>query len=180
MHQRTGIRQRVVTVLQAHPDLANLFVSRGRPAHESQAPFGKVVIGSETSGRAMDYHSEKRTLDLRIQLVVQSATGADDDLDALAETVENLMAADPTLNSLAERHDYQGTTFDFEGGAQADLAAAELRYSIEYIYEPVAELDDLIQVATGIDMASPRNDPQTPTGPDGQIDARATVDDLNL
>lgn len=180
MHPRASIRSQVVTILQAHPDLANLFVSRGRPAHESQAPFGKVLIGSETSVRAMDYHSEKRTLDLRIQLVVQASAGTDDALDDLAETVENLMAADPTLNSLAERHDYQGTTFDFEGGANADLAAAELRYSVEYIYEPAQDLDDLIMVATGIDMASPRNDPQLPVGADGQIDASATVDDLNI
>lgn len=180
MHARRAIRARVATVLGAHPDLANLFVSRGRPAHESQAPFGRVMIGSETSGRAIDRHAEKRSLDLRIQLVVQATTGSDDALDDLAETVEKLMAADPTLNDLAERHDYQGTSFDFDGGANADLAAAELKYSIEYIYEYEPVFDDFITAAVGIDMASPRNDPQTPAEPDGQIDASATIDDLNI
>ncbi|MDR1276387.1 MAG: hypothetical protein LBL72_08435 [Candidatus Accumulibacter sp.] len=38
------------------------------------------------------------------------------------------------------------------------------------------ELPDLSTVAVGIDMASPRNNPQLPTGPDGQIDAEVSVD----
>lgn len=180
MHPRAAIRARVKAIMESHPDLANLFVSRGRPVSERKAPYARVMINQEAAGRQMDFHSEKRTLDVKIQLVLQSVTGADDALDALAETTENLMAADPTLNNLAERHEYQGTAFDFEAGAQADLVSAELSYSVQYIYEPASEFDDFVTAAVGFDMASPRNEPQVPSGPDGQIDAAATIDDLNL
>ncbi len=179
MHSRTAIRNRVVTILSAHPDLTALFVSRGRPASESRAPFGEVVITSETASKRMDYISELRVLDLRISLVVKAVSGADAELDALAEVVENLMAADQTLSGLCEKQEYKGAQFDFEGGAVSDVASVELRYSVEYIYEPAQAFDDLVMVAIGIDMASPRNEPQVPSEPDGQIDARVTIDNLD-
>lgn len=179
-HRRADIRAQIVTVLSAHPDLTNFFVSRGRPVSELKAPYLAVVVNSESASRKSDYPSESRVLDLRILLGVKAATGADNSLDSLAETVESLMAVDPRFTDLAERSDYQGTAFDFESGAAGDLASCELRYNIEYIFEPVNEFDDLSTVDVGFDMASPRNDPQLPTGADGQIDATATIADLEL
>ena len=35
--------------------------------------------------------------------------------------------------------------------------------------------DDFLTSAVEIDLASPRNDPQDPTEPDGQIDAAVTI-----
>lgn len=180
MHQRIAIRNRLVELLQTHPDLSALFVSRGRPVSENRVPFGKVVIASETAGKKMDYISEARSLDVRILLVVKALSGADAQLDALAEQVENILAAHQTLDGLAERQEYKGTQFEFEDGATGDLSSAELRYAVDYIYEPVQVFDDLSTVAVGFDMASPRNEPQIPATPDGQIDAQVTIENLEI
>ena len=179
-HRRSEIRAQIVTVLSAHPDLTEFFVSRGRPVSERKAPYLAVVINSESASRKSDYPSESRVLDVRILLVVKAAAGTDDVLDGLAETVESLMAVDPRFSALAERSDYQGTAFDFESGAAGDLASCELRYNVEYIFEPVTEFDDFSSAVIGFDMASPRNEPQTPVGADGQIDATVTIEDLEI
>lgn len=180
MHRRAEIRAKIVDVLSAQSDLSALFVSRGRPVHESKAPFGSVVIASESASRKSDYPSESRVLDVRIALTVKSVDGVDAQLDALAEVIERLMAVDPRFDDLAERSDYQGTAFDFESGANGDLASAELRYNVEYIFEPVSDFDNFSTFSAGFDMASPRNEPQVPAGPDGQIDAEVTIENLDI
>lgn len=177
-HQRIDIRNHIVGILSDQDGLSDLFVSRGRPVSERRVPFCAVVIAGETVTKKVDHISESRRLDVRIVLVVKALAGADEALDALAENVEYALAADWDFDGLIERQEYKSAQFDFEGGAAGDLASAELRYDVEYIYEPSRDFDDLSSVAVGIDMSSPRNDPQVPATPDGQIDARVTVENL--
>lgn len=50
-----------------------------------------------------------------------------------------------------------------------------MQFTVSYYHEPAQNFGDFASAAVQFDMANPRNDPQTATGPDGQVDASTTI-----
>jgi hypothetical protein len=110
--------------------------------------------------------------------------GADDQLDDFCDLVTATIAAAiygwltpaPALAGLVQNMVQRETTLSHRGeDGQQDLLSAEITFGATYESSPAAEFDALGIVSVGFDMASPRNDPPLPVGPDGQIDARADI-----
>lgn len=133
----------------------------------------------------VDGFNIKRDLVIRIVAVVRVAEGADDELDdmcdAIEVTVKGAFDKDPALGvvplvSLAEDMTYLDTELTYTGAdGRAELAHANMSYTLTYVKGDAMILPGLKEVSIEIDMASPRNDPQIPREPDGQIDAKVRV-----
>lgn len=174
MHQRQVIREAVLQVLQAHTGLSNRYTGRLQPTGSEKLPFVRVAIAGETSQEHSDQWSEKRTVTVLLALYAKAEEHLDDVLDSLAVTVESLLCQDQTLGGACESLRYKGAAFDFDGPAN-EIGSLTLSYECVYVWAPAPVLPDFITAQIGIDMASPRNDPPTPTEPDGQLDASVTV-----
>lgn len=177
MHARRQIRHAVTTRLQAHTGLAALFEARTKPTAEERLPFANVITGPESCERLADQWREVRTVMVMVQLFVRQASDVANTLDDLAEQVEALLGDDQTLGGVCEIFDYKGCDPDFDSAAAQEAASLTLNYECKYVWSPVAAADTLGAVSVAIDVAGPRNDPQLPAEPDGQIDA---VDVINL
>jgi hypothetical protein len=171
MHQREQIRQAIFTLLQPHPLLNKLFVTRTKPTAESKLPFANVMSGTEVSEDLTDNWLEFRTLQVHVLLYVQQSPGVADALDNLAEAVENLLSKDQTLGGVCSKFRYKGCEPDYDSAVAQESALLTMNYEVEYVWEPTINADPLTTINVEVDMASPRNDPQVPATPDGQIDA---------
>lgn len=180
MHKRTAIRTDLAARMQAlSGSIAGLLVARQRhkPLAESAMPIINVQTGSEKAARNSDAYRDIRTLDVAIIISAQTDEEVADDLDDVAELVEAALGLVPTLDDLVERFEYTGMTPSYAEGAAVQAASLRLEYECDYLWQPTPDVVALATVHVDIDMASPRNNPQTPTGPDGQIDAS---DHINL
>lgn len=175
MHARRQIRAAIVQRLSAAPGLMALFGARTKPAGEEQLPFANVLTAAESAEDLADQWLELRTLHVAIHLAVRQAEGVADALDDLAEQVEILLGADQTLGGVCEFFRYQGCEPDYDSAAHLEAAALVLNYECKYVWAPSPPVDAWHTAGVQFDMAGPRNDPQFPTHPDGQIDAAATI-----
>lgn len=175
MHTRKKIREAVVEKLQGHPLLNELFLARTKATGSRRLPFANVITGGETTEDLSDQWQEKRTLQVYVQLYVLNAGSVVDELDDLAEVVEARLGSDLYLGGLCESMRYRGCQPDYESAAELEAALLTMTYEAVYIWQPDPDGDPLEMVHVEIDMSSPRNDPPNPIGPDGQLDASATI-----
>jgi hypothetical protein len=174
MHARTKIRQAVLAKLQPHPLLTTLFAARTKPNGEDRLPAANIVTGSEVSEDLGDWE-EMRSVQLQVVLEVVQDSGIVDKLDDLAEVVEALLGDDQTLGGLCDSFRYKGSDPDYTSAAAQETASLTLTYECKYRWAPDPAVDVLGTVSVLFDMAGPRNEPQLPAGPDGQIDASTTI-----
>lgn len=175
MHVRKQIRDKVKLLLAAHPGLANIYTGRVQPTHTAKMPFANVETGTESAERHVDQWREVRTVRVYIRLYDTADEHLDDKLDNLAETVEALLGLDQTLGGLVEAWEYKGVEPDTASAARVEEGSLSLEYECKYLWTPTPAVNNLGTVSAQIDMSSPRNDPPSPTVPDGQIDAAATI-----
>lgn len=175
MHTRRKIRDAVYNLLKTQPALTRMFEARTKPANEADLPFGNVTTGAETVEDLADQFKELRTLQVSVMLVVRQAAGVADKLDDLAETVEALLGAAQTLGGVCDFFRYKGCEPDYGSAAADEVAMLTMNYECKYTWELEPVLGGLSTVAVSFDMSGPRNDPQLPAQPDGQIDAAATI-----
>lgn len=175
MHSRRKIRDAVAALLAPHPLLTRLFEARTKAANEDALPFANVTTGAESVEDLADQFREIRTLPVMVTLVVRKDKGVADQLDDLAEHVENLLGLDPTLGGACEQLRYKGCEPDYTSAASEEAASLTLNYECKYVWEPSPDLDVLQTIEVQFDMAGPRNEPQLPSHPDGQVDAVATI-----
>jgi len=183
---RKAIRHAVRDLLAAQPALTGrVFASRNYPVSEKKLPVVLVYTERDVSEQVTETQ-EQHTLDVVVRVVVpgDADEGVDDQLDDLCTLVTATIAAAiygwltpmPTLTDLVENMVQRETNLAYRGDdGQQDLLAAEITFAASYSASPTAEFDQLGIVSVSFDMASPRNDPPTPIGPDGQIDARADI-----
>ncbi|MGT2507908.1 hypothetical protein [Cupriavidus basilensis] len=186
MTTRKAIRHAVRDLLAAQPALQNrVFASRNYPVTERMLPV-VLVYTERDAGEEISETLMKRTVDLVVKVFVRgdAEEGADDQLDDLCELVENTMdvamfgwlSPVPPLTTLVDEVNYRDTTLGYRGeDGQQDIMTADIVYGVEFARVPSGNFDDLGIVSIAFDMASPRNDPPQPTGPDGQVDARADI-----
>lgn len=175
MHSRQKIRDAVTAKLTAHTLLTKLFEARTKPAGEESLPSANVISGTETVEDLADQFRELRTLQVSIVLEAKQAAGVVVKLDDLAEQVESLLSTVPTLGGVCEFFRYKGCDPDYDSASAQEAASLTLNYECKYVWEPVPVVNTLTTVQVSVDMAGPRNDPQLPSRPDGQIDASATI-----
>ena len=175
MHPRQKIRKAVFERLQGYDILQALFNARTKFSLDSAMPFCNVITGTETSERDQDDYHERRTLQLFVNLYARDENLLVDTLDDLALFVEDRLSLDRTLNGICESFRYVGADPYYENADDQELGMLTLNYECVYLKPREFEGDVWRKTQIGIDMASPRNNPQKPTGPDGQIDARITI-----
>lgn len=138
-------------------------------------PLINVMTDGERVESRIDESTEKRLLTVFVKITATDDEGIADTLDAISDQVEARLSVKPDLGGLVESFDYKSMNPDYMGEASSELAQLVLEYECTYLYTTVLTGDDFLTLDAKIDMSSPRNDPQTPTGPDGQIDASATI-----
>lgn len=175
MHTRQKIRNAVYQKLQAHPSLKTLFNTRTKATNEDKLPFGNVVAESESVDDLSDQFQEFRTLQLQVELYVKDSDNVADALDLLAVDVEALLATDQTLGGICSSLRYKGFDADLDSAAEQEAARMTLKYECKYVWAPEPGFGELGTIQVSIDMSGPRNEPQLPSTPDGQIDAVDTI-----
>lgn len=187
MSDRKNIRHAVCETLKAEASLTDrVHASRQYPLLGDKPgvlPAILVYTDRDPADKVNSFQSA-RTLGLRIVVIVRADEDADDTLDIFCELIESLIesATDGTalvqtaLDALIEECTYLDTILSYTGeDGRADFVHAEMTYSLRYIRTPQQSFDDLKEAVARFDMSSPRNNPPLPIGPDGQIDATATI-----
>lgn len=135
-HVRRQIRDRVATLLIENVSLVKrrVFTTRVHPFNEENLPAISVYTGAEASERMNAGVTDIiRDLTLDIDIYVRETSKFDDDVDAIAVQVEEAMANDFTINSLAKFSVLTSTEIQFDGEADQILGIAKLTYSIRYV-----------------------------------------------
>jgi hypothetical protein len=183
--ERSIIREDLRALLDGATDAgSSVFKSRSEPFAEDDLPAIAIVTPSEDGDNlaADGGHPQlRKTLTVVIRCMVAATSDASMSiaLDTLTEQVEPLILTNIDFIKAREKLlDFNTALATTEDGAVipgvADITM-RLQYTEEY---PPVIGDDLKTIAADWDMASPRNDPQTPTGPDGQIDAQDELKNL--
>lgn len=186
MSPRKAIRHAVRDLLAAQPTLAGrVYASRNWPVGSKKLPVVLVYTERDVSEQISET-LEQHTVDIIVRIVMpgDADEGADDQLDDLCDLVTATIAAAiyrwltpvPALADLVANMVQRETSLSYRGeDGQQDLLSAEITFAATYEASPTAEFEALGIVSVGFDMASPRNNPPLPVGPDGQIDARADI-----
>lgn len=171
-HARTIVRNTVTLILQPVTGVTRKTESRFKPTKQSDLPLLNVVSGEEVKVDDIDSGRERRRVELHVVLYALAEANVEDVLDSLAEQVEALLLADETLGNKVESIVYTGASPDYDSAAAQEIASLALKFDVTYIWTmPEVSADAFTLALVSVDMAGPRNDPQLPAGPDGQIDS---------
>ena len=133
-HLRQSIRERVAAdVTSLVTTGANVFQSRIFPVEDSKLPCLLVYTTSEDS--EVTEMASPRPMTRILNVVVQGVVGAaqpDDTLDLISKEVEVALAADVSINSLANNSFLSSTEIDFNADGAKPIGTVVLNYSVEY------------------------------------------------
>ena len=133
-HLRQSIRERVAAdVTSLVTTGSNVFQSRVYPVEDSKLPCLLVYTTSEES-EVTEMASPRpitRILNVVVQGVVAMAT-PDDTLDLISKEVEVALAADVTINSLANNSFLSSTEIEINADGAKTIGTVMLNYSVEY------------------------------------------------
>jgi hypothetical protein len=134
MHVRTQIRNAVVARLTGLPLTgANVFASRVYPIDDTQLPALLInTDGEEIEPNATGLLIRSLALAIRV-LVRKPGVGLDDDLDTIAEDVEEAMATGPLLAGASEQMTLTALAVEFDREGDAPFGVLTLNYRIDYI-----------------------------------------------
>mgnify|MGYP005723894337 FL=1 len=135
-HVRKQIRDRIASTLTSSVSLVSsrVFASRVYPLTEAKLPAITVYTGSEVSNRLnMGVSDLNRSLSVEVDIYVRATNTFDDDVDAIAVQVEEAIAADFTVNSLAKEAVLSGTDIQFSGDAEQPIGVAKLTFTVRYV-----------------------------------------------
>ena len=133
-HLRQSIRERVAAdVTSLVTTGANVFQSRIFPVEDSKLPCLLVYTTSEES--EVTEMASPRPMTRILNVVVQGVVGAaqpDDTLDLISKEVEVAMAADISINSLANNSFLSSTEIEIFSEGVKPIGTVMLNYSVEY------------------------------------------------
>ena len=135
-HVRKQIRDRIASTLTSSVSLVSsrVFASRVYPLTQAKLPAITVYTGSEVSNRLnMGVSDLNRSLSVEVDIYVRATNTFDDDVDAIAVQVEEAIAADFTVNSLAKEAVLSGTDIQFSGDAEQPIGVAKLTFTVRYV-----------------------------------------------
>jgi len=139
-HARTQIRQAVIALLKGNTSAGNnVFEARVYPIDDPKLPALLVYTKLETLGeQSMSRpRTQQRELRLSIEVYVKaqskiSGRKVDEDTDALALEIEQLIAADVTLGGLVKDIVLDTTETQFSDDGERPVAVAVMNYAILY------------------------------------------------
>lgn len=134
-HARTQIRQAVIALLKGNTNAGNnVFEARVYPIDDPKLPALLVYTKLETLGeQSMSRpRTQQRELRLSIEVYVKARGKVDEDTDALALEIEQLIAADVTLGGLVKDMVLDTTETQFSDDGERPVAVAVMNYAILY------------------------------------------------
>lgn len=134
-HARTIIRQAVIALLKGNTSAGNnVFEARVYPIDDPKLPALLVYTKLETLGeQSMSRpRTQQRELRLSIEVYVKTRGKVDEDTDALALEIEQLIAADVTLGGLVKDMVLDTTETQFSDDGERPVAVAVMNYAILY------------------------------------------------
>lgn len=134
-HARTQIRQAVIALLKGNTGAGNnVFEARVYPIDDPKLPALLVYTKLETLGeQSMSRpRTQQRELRLSIEVYVKARGKVDEDTDALALEIEQLIAADITLGGLVKDMVLDTTETQFSDDGERPVAVAVMNYAILY------------------------------------------------
>lgn len=135
-HVRKSIRDRFVSTLDSNVTLVSnrVYANRVYPLTDASLPAITVYTGSETSSRYnVGVTDLNRELTVEVDIYVKAISTFDDDVDAIAVQVEEAIASDFTVNSLAKGATLVSTEINFSGEAEQPVGIAKLTFSVRYV-----------------------------------------------
>lgn len=175
----TGFKAALQTRLLAVAAFGNrIYVDRERPLEDADLPCAMIrFAGAEASRTLIHAISWQAQVDVEIIVKAAEPTRPDTTAEGYLNSVLTRLYTDMKLgNVLADDMNFTGVRT--EESAEGERVVRKLILSItgelvDGVYDVAA--DAFVTARIDIDMASPRNDPQTPADPDGQLDASATI-----
>jgi len=158
-HPRKQIRAAVVqTLLDAGLVGGRVFRSRARELQPNELPAILVYADEETAEPTSETGARCYVKDLKVRVkMVAAGDTADEDLDDLAELVEDALALDETLGGVATSVVYasmdQGMDEETQRSHVAETLTFDVRYPDQHPRTPVVP-EDLNTVAGGIDTTA--------------------------
>ncbi|MBN66953.1 MAG: hypothetical protein CMM94_05235 [Rickettsiales bacterium] len=134
-HARTQIRQAVIALLKGNTSAGNnVFEARVYPIDDPKLPALLVYTKLETLGeQSMSRpRTQQRELRLSIEVYVKARGKVDEDTDALALEIEQLIAADVTMGGLVKDMVLDTTETQFSDDGERPVAVAVMNYAILY------------------------------------------------
>jgi hypothetical protein len=134
-HVRKQIRDAVITTLTGLSTTgSNVFRSRIYPLESNKLPGLCVFSKSEatTFDTLTISRSINRVLEIGVEAYVKATSDYDNTLDTIAVEVEEAIASDVTLGSLAK--DTQVTSFEADFSGEGEQPVAIGRFTVEVIY----------------------------------------------
>ena len=170
----TVIKDQIAARLDGYPAFAGrVHIDRERPFAESDLPCANVrFIDAEADNTVAGQIDWLGNFTVTVTAMSPEPDRPDAEVERLTEIARKRIAAAENLVVTALRADH-----DVEGEVVCRAIVIELAAGwTEEVGELPDDLADLNIVHVDIDMAQPRNDPQHPPGPDGQIDAQTTIE----
>ena len=134
-HVRKQIRDAVITALTGLTTTgSNVFRSRIYPLESNKIPGLCVFSKSEatTFDTLTRPRSINRVLEIGVEAYVKATSDYDNTLDTIAVEVEEAIASDVTLGSLAK--DTQVTSFEADFSGEGEQPVSIGRFTVEVIY----------------------------------------------
>ena len=134
-HVRKQIRDAIITALTGLSTTgSNVFRSRIYPLESNKIPGLCVFSKSEatTFDTLTRPRSVNRVLEIGVEAYVKATSNYDNTLDTIAVEVEEAIASDVTLGSLAK--DTQVTSFEADFSGEGEQPVAIGRFTVEVIY----------------------------------------------
>lgn len=135
-HARTQIRAAVTTLLRDNTSAgSNVYEARVYPLSDPKLPALLIYTKQETVGeQSMSRpRTQQRELMLSVEIYVKARGNVDAATDDLALTIEQLIAADPTLSGLVKDTALDTTDTQFSDDGEKPVAVAILTFSILYM-----------------------------------------------
>jgi hypothetical protein len=134
-HLRQQLRARAVTLLTGLTTTGSrVFASRIYPMADANLPGLTLYAAEETCEIAT--LSTPRRSERELRLIVEgrakAVSGLDDTLDTICTEVEKALAADPTLNGLANDHWLQRTSMELVGDGEQPVGIVTLEFTVRY------------------------------------------------
>lgn len=134
-HMRQQIRERAATILAGLTTTGSrVYQSRVYPMADANLP-GLTIYTIEESAEIKTLNQPRRS-ERELRLVVEgrakAANNLDDMLDTICTEVEKAMAADPTLNALANDHNLSRTSIELAGDGEQPVGVVTMEFLVMY------------------------------------------------
>ncbi len=158
MHPRAQIRAYVVALLKAANITADrVYPSRFKPFSCRDLPaIGVYALGDDPDHKDSSPRTYVREMSLVVEAVAQVDDKLDDELDALAEAIEDVMLIDPALGGLAWDTILGPTHLGLAESGSTQFGSARITFLVTHATTPPEPtLSDLETIAGQWDMAAP-------------------------